>query len=403
LNNLSKHQDDPFDETAQSLRDDLGDLYRLPVPAIDFDPLAATTAPAPRRLGRWRPGLVAGAAAAGLALFLAGPALFGGSPTEVSAQDVLQRTQEVAATNSPLSSGVGYHMVAKNEMFAPPGAPTKKVAAQDSTTETWYQDAEHQRSETYDAAGRLVFGQSQNGDDMWFYSGTDTLSTSGDGTLRVVRASEGTMGFSTVGPKDFGATSLSSLLDQYSGPCTSAQKVGEEMVAGRPAYVIEITQTPDTCDIKPIVTQDGDMTTVKVESPNGGAPGAGVGIVSVQGDTRAAEDANGLATTTTEFHILDTTTRMWVDQETFITLKMETDSDQGPLASYEVTEFEVNPDFDPSVFDYQPPAGVNVVEAQAPQDIKIVLSGGVPGSSTGGTSIPDGGVTRSTEAGASDR
>ncbi len=225
MNNLTKHQDDSFDpvgEAAQILRDDLEAVYRLPVPSMRFDPAAVSlqTNVTPIRR-RWRPALVAGAVAAGLAIFLVGPSLLGGSPQEVSAQDVLERTQEVAATNSPLSSEFSYHMMAKNSTSGPPGMD---AATYNSTTETWYQDPQHQRMETYDDSGRLVFGQSQNGDDLWFYSSTDEISAGADGELRVVRTNGNTMGFTSFGAQDFGATSLSSLLDVYSGPCTSARE-----------------------------------------------------------------------------------------------------------------------------------------------------------------------------------
>jgi outer membrane lipoprotein-sorting protein len=387
LNNPNSKPDEPFglpDGDAQKLRDDLETVYRLPVPLMHFDPVAtparASFMPEKRR---WRPALVGAAAAAGLLLFLAGPSLFGGSPAEVSAQEVFQRTQAVAATNSPVASAQSYHMVATSELYGPPGMQT---AGTNSTTETWYQDAGHQRSESYDESGRLVFGQSQDGDDLWFYS-TVGGSTDPD-QLRVVHSTDNQMGFSAFGPQDFGVNSLNALLEMYSGNCASAENIGEETIAGRPAYVIEVKQTPETCDIKSVITQDGDMTTVKVEDPAGGAGVAGVmaGSVAVQAGEGAGISAGGAGPEPAEFtfKIVETTTRMWVDQETFITLKTETHSEDGLLFRYEVTQFEVSPDFDPSIFAYEPPAGVEVVEAEGPENIKIVLSGGGVGIFSGG-------------------
>ena len=204
MNNLTRHQDDGSDRKdgqSQQLSEDMRDLFHLPVPAMSFDSVAVAARREPSVMRRrWRPALVAGAAAAGLALFLVGPSLLGGSPQNVSAQEVLARTQGVAATNSPLENTQSYHMVATSEVFPPPGAAAGfKAATENSIVETWYQDPKHQRSETYDADGRLVFGSVQNGDDLWFYSATDDLSTDDDGTLRVVRTTNGAMGFSTLG------------------------------------------------------------------------------------------------------------------------------------------------------------------------------------------------------------
>ncbi len=147
-----------------------------------------------------------------------------------------------------------------------------------------------------------------------------------------------------------------------------------------------------------LVSRDGDRTTVKMEAPEGSAGVAGfsVGSVSVTGEgvagANAAEDASAVT-----FEIVKTTTRIWVDQETFITLKMETRSDDGPLSSYEVTDFEANPDFDPSVFAYEAPEGVSVVEADTPEEIKIVLSDvGGSGTITGGHFESDGPVEEGT-------
>jgi hypothetical protein len=71
----------------------------------------------------------------------------------------------------------------------------------------------------------------------------------------------------------------------------------------------------------------------------------------------------------------DSTTRMWVDAGTFINLKTETYGSGKLLFRYEVTEFETGIDIPDSVFTYTPPAGVEVVEATTPQQMKGVLSG----------------------------
>ena len=382
------------------LREDLEALHRLPVPSMHFDPQAARIqSGAMTKQRRWRPAFVAAATIAGLALFAGGSSLFGGSPSEVSAQELFEKTHALAAMQSPVSSSVSYHMVARNQSFGPPGM---QVATTNSTTETWYEDAQHQRYETRDDAGRLVFGNAQDGDDLWFYS-----SLPGDDDLRVVHSTEATTGFMAFGAQDFGADDLAGLLEMYSGSCANAEKVGEETVAGRPTYVIEVTQTPETCDIKPVITTEGDFTSVKVEAPDGVGTGVSVAVGSVNvkpiASAPAVTTAPGeAASPEMTFRIIETTTRMWVDQETFITLRTETEAEDGLLFRYEVTEFEVDPDFDPSTFAYEPPAGTEVVEADGPEDIKVVLSGGVAGSFSGGN-FQAGPSTEEVKEGATER
>jgi hypothetical protein len=370
---------------------------------MSFEAGVAKTQSVPEPGRRWRPALIGAAAAAGLALFLGGTSLFGGSTPEVSAQEVFQRTQAIAATISLAASGQPYHMVAKTETYGPPGM---ELAGANNVAETWYQDAEHQRSETRDEDGTLLFGNVQNGDDLWFYSSVagPQAEVAGDpqpgdvepAEVRAVHSTFAGMGFSTFGPGDLGVNSLAGLLEAYSGNCASAHSAGEETVAGRSAYVIEVTQTPETCDLKPVITQDGNLTTVKVENPDGaaGVAGAGVGSVAI-----SASGEPGANPSETEFRILETTTRMWVDQETFITLKTETEAEDGLLFRYEVTQFDLNPDFDASVFDYEPPEGVEVIDASSPADIKLVLSGGVAGTFRGGSFEP----AETIEAGDSER
>jgi hypothetical protein len=272
-----------------------------------------------------------------------------------------------------------------------------EFATANNVTETWYQDAEHQRTETRDEDGALLFGQVQNGDDLWFYSSVAgpqvTVERSPEpgvvepGEVRAVHSSFAGLGIAAFGPGDLGVNSLAGLLEMYSGSCASAQSIGEETVAGRSAYVIEVTQTPETCDLKPVITQDGNLTTIKVEGgPGAGAFGAVTGATVGSANVKDGEPGEGMPEV--EFQILETTTRMWVDEETFITLKTETQSEGGPLFRYEVTGFELDPDFDASVFDYEAPAGVEVIEAEGPSDIKLILSSGAGGTVSGGSFQP---------------
>jgi hypothetical protein len=356
---------------------------------MNFDPAPVKTRlhPEPRR--RWRPVLIGATAAAGLALFLGGTSFLGGSTPEVSAQEVFQRTHAIAASNSLAASAQPFHMVSKTETYGPPGM---EFAGADNVTETWYQDAKHQRTETRDEDGKLLFGQVQNGDDLWFYSSVagPQMAVANDpepdalepGEVKAVHSSFAGMGFSTFGPADLGVNSLAGLLEAYSGSCASAQSVGEETVAGRSAYVIEVTQTPETCDLKPVITQDGNLTTIKVDAGSGTGVGAVAGVMVGSASVKDGEPGN--AAQDVQFQVVETTTRMWVDKETFITLKTETQAEDGPLFRYEVIQLDLSPDFDASVFDYEPPEGVEVVEASSPEDIKLVLSGGVAGTVSGG-------------------
>jgi hypothetical protein len=66
--------------------------------------------------------------------------------------------------------------------------------------------------------------------------------------------------------------------------------------------------------------------------------------------------------------------KFWVDAETFVTLKTESYADGELVFRYEVTELETGVDIPDSVFEYDPPAGVQVVEAATPQEMKGALS-----------------------------
>jgi outer membrane lipoprotein-sorting protein len=341
-------------EREESLLNDLEALYEVEVPNLPVP--AVTSAPAASHSMRWRPVALAAAGLAGLALFLGAASPFGGSPTTVNAETILQKTAGVAANKALALPETSYHMVSKHEVFKD-GA--LQATVMDSVNEVWYRDPEHQRSESRDGSGNVMFGTVQSGSDIWMYS-------TQDGETRAVHGNVDTLGFRTGVPANFGgADSLSDLLTLYSGGgCSSAKLAGEEKVAGRDTYVIEVKPTWETCPFKVVEERDGRVTVkgeaklVEANSPNTGtAPAPQAQFVMIGGGKS------------------DTTTKMWVDAETFINLRTETYEGGKLLFRHEVTEFATGIDIPDPVFRYTPPAGVEVVEATTPQQMKGVLSG----------------------------
>jgi hypothetical protein len=219
-------------ERDASLDADLTVLYRVPVPDLRLNlsepapgslPAATGAAPTGRRfLSRhWRPLVTFAGAAAVLAVFVAGPSLWGNDTTHVSAEEILQRTNAAAAGNVPVAGAQHYHLVATTEFggmicsgrvdengaspgtASSDGANAKIEAAggdsvkceasgtQTNNTEIWFADSEHFRnSQTFGGLpgdAPSTFGQAVNGDDAWLY-----LSY-GNG-LRVVHGSSAALG-----------------------------------------------------------------------------------------------------------------------------------------------------------------------------------------------------------------
>ena len=126
MNTLNNHSHDDAGEAGQALRDDLAQIYRLPVPPIAFVPVPEQLPPR-QSSRRWRPALLAGAAA-GLLLLVAGSSLLDGSTPEVSAETIFERTKEVTAATSatqlPLNETGAYHMVSRSETSFAGGGTT---------------------------------------------------------------------------------------------------------------------------------------------------------------------------------------------------------------------------------------------------------------------------------------
>lgn len=338
----------------EALLNDLEALHNVSVPDLRMP--AVPIPPDRQRRMHWRPAALTAAAIAGLALFAGGFSPFGGSPTEVSAETILQKTAGVAASNVLAAGNTSYHMVSRTESFW--GDANR--AGVDSETEVWYRDAEHQRSENRNLDGDVHFGTVQSGSDIWMYSTVD-------GETRAVHGNVDNLGFRAGIPGDFGADSLADLLSLYSGGgCSSAKLAGEEEVAGRDTYVIEVRPTWETCPFKVVEENNGRLTVKgEVKTMSAGTP--------VSGEMQA----NGAQFVVAGGGKSNTSTRMWVDSETFINLRTETYAGDELLFRHEVTEFETGIDIPDAVFAYTPPAGVQVVEATNPQEMKGVLSRGI--------------------------
>lgn len=375
-------------ERDASLDADLTMLYRLPVPDLRLNlsepapgslPAATGAAPTGRRflLRHWRPLVTFAGAAAVLAVFVAGPSLWGNDTTHVSAEEILQRTNAAAAGNVPVAGTQRYHLVATAEFTAmicsgridengtssgtasSDGANAKIEATggdsvkceasgkQTNNTEIWFADGEHfHNSQTFDGlpdGTPSTFGSAVNGDDAWLYL------SDGNG-LRVVHGSSDALGM-TWGLGQPDSKSLADVLGQYSKDrCQSARQTGEATVLGRTAYVIEVSQTPESCGL-------GDGGTIVKRLPDGGDAG---------------------------------TMTVWVDRGTFLPLKTENRDGDGTLIyRYYVTEIQVGADIPASAFEYQPPAGTTVTEVTTAVGAKQALAGEKDGASNSSGSFGD--------------
>lgn len=302
------------DEDGQ-LASDLGELYAASVPHLRFDPAGTVErVPAQKRLAwLWRPGLAAAAAAAAVAAVLAGPSLWNGESETVSAETILARASDAAQSNAPASGSQSYHLI----------ATTESGASAATTTETWYVDSAHQRTENeYTGDDVADFGISVSGDDAWMYGDF------GNG-FRAVHGPASELGMTF--PTESGAASLADIIGGYSGSCQKAAQDGEETIAGRAAYRIVVTADIESCP----APQDG----------------------------RDKYDKFG-------------TLVLAVDKETFLPLKTE-QLDDGliPAYTYLVTSFQVGEDVPDTTFAYDAPEGVTVVDVANLTEAKNVISG----------------------------
>lgn len=312
--------DDPIEGIDAHLASDLHDLYAAPAPAMHFQRTAHLTQSSwfSHLLRRsWRPVAAVGAAAVAVAVVLVGPLLWSGE-SQVNAETIFARTSAAAQSNAPASGPQSYHLIATTESGGQSDA---------TTTETWYVDSNHQRSENdWTGDGSPDFGFSVSGADAWMYGNFSGVLLAVHGPASELGASFGTQS---------GAASLSEVLGQYNGNCQKATQDGEETIAGRAAYRIVVTPDVDTC---PTIV---------------GEPGKDIGKLGTL--------------------IVD------VDKETFLPLKTEQRGDGGlPAYTYEVTQIEVGADIGAATFSYTAPSGVAVQDVVDLTQAKNVLSGYTP-------------------------
>jgi hypothetical protein len=369
LNNPNEYSDREGGQTRRDLLDELVELYRLPVPALSFD---ARQVAQTRRPRRWRPALFTSAAAASLLLFVAGSSMLDGGTPEVSAETIFERTKEVtatSATNLPLGDNGGYHMVSRSETSLAGGGAT--------ISETWFLDPEHQRSETRDAAtGRILWGSARDGDDMWMYAEVDGKLTAVHSTVDQMAFGIAYAGFGVPG-----VTDLADLLDSFTSECSNATHAGEDVVAGRPAYVIDVTSKPDTCKFEAVrVTAAehaaGEPRAATIVS-TGVAVGGGMSVEAAGAEPNSVPSMGGepIESGSGKVHavaVVGGPTRMWIDQETFMMLRSESNFGDAGGHTFEVTSLELGDEFAAAAA-FAPPAGAEVIEADSPDDANVML------------------------------
>jgi outer membrane lipoprotein-sorting protein len=350
-------QEDLIEGLDTEMASDLQDLYAAPVPAIQFQPTpAAPNSWLSQLLGRtWRPAAAVAATGIAVATVLVGPSLWSGE-SPVNAETILARTSAAAQSNAPAAGRQSYHLVATTESDYPEKGSTA------TTTEVWYVDATHQRTESeYTGDSIPDFGVSVDGADAWMFGAfggevravhgpaSELGISSGGKIVHAVTASDVCPSGSPLCVAQSTGSSLSELLSQYTAHCQKAEQDGEDTIAGRTAYRIVVTPDVATC---PAILGD---------------PGKDIGKLGTL--------------------ILD------VDEETFLPLKMEQqDNGGGPAYTYTVTQIQVGGDIPGATFTYAAPAGVTVVDVADLTQAKNILSGySIDGTAPDqpGTSVPD--------------
>lgn len=327
--NFRRRGSDPveIDSVPATLIAELETLYRPPTPELPFDP-TAFTAPALPSPGaatllhrHWKLAITASAALL-IAAAIAIPVSLGGDTQAVDAQTVLGRAQNAAILNQPATTP-SYHLVATTE-YAGKGTVT---------TETWYRDSTHFRTEEHTPARDSTV--IADGDSGWFIEtvGTQTAVVHLTGSAAIIPPL-----IEDSGASDDGLVGLLQQTSAESG-CQSATNAGLQTFDGRTAYVITISASPSpTCGVQKLLygTQGGSVTA-------------------------------------------------WIDQQTSVPLKAEERDATGTIMfQYTVTQFQVGESIPSSTFAYQPAAGVTPVTATTGMEVKEALKnfvlGGVVGS-----------------------
>jgi hypothetical protein len=162
--------------------------------------------------------------------------------------------------------------------------------------------------------GHLLIGVVANGPEAWAFLQEDGKAPN------VVRGPLAELQMFTIeGSGEL--TSLADVLASYAEPgCQTATSLPDAQVAGRMAHVVQISPATSGCAVP--------------------RPHLGNGV------------------------------KVWVDQETLFTLKIESEG-----YHYEVTSFEASAAIAPETFVYTPPENVTVTEAQNADEAKLGLAG----------------------------
>lgn len=267
-------------------------------------------------LGRWP---LAGVAAAILATLVAGIYFVALRPAPVSAEEIVRKAQEVAA--SPAAGGIK-SFVSVEKTVSRPGNPRMNGYAGltgdeeiRSETKRWYEAPNRWRIEgsgtTVDAQGKEMPNRDwrgmavSDGRDIWNYNAKANTVT----VHQLDESYLGKDGSPAQSPLGQTAVNLQAVL-QLSNPNVRPKLQGEETVAGRKAYVLAFPT---------------------------GTPSA------------SAPEMNGPRT-------------VWVDEESYFVLKVVqiSGTDGKWLETMEVTSVQYNVAVDPALFNFAPPTGAKV-------------------------------------------
>ncbi|MGE3074500.1 MAG: hypothetical protein AB7N24_00105 [Dehalococcoidia bacterium] len=290
----------------EQIEEDLAAAFAVAVPAMRFEaPMAPANMRRPGRRWVYAAGAAVAAGIVAAVAFLPG---YLGGPTTVNAEELLSRS--AAASSQLQSSGTPYHLRAK---FAGNGGA-------DFIAETWSFGTEGNRSEARSLDGELLYGQVATTNDYWIYATVD-------GSFRVAHVAGATDRL-----KDFvaGADSLDAIVQNLAmDQCQAAAVTGSATIAGRDAYVVEVSPTPESC-------------------AKTSASGAwGDGAIAKEAD---APKFGGYT--------------VWIDKETNVQLQFELRDENGNLTKqYSAESFETGrAAVDARVLAYSAPAGATVIE-----------------------------------------
>lgn len=261
----------------------------------------------------WRP-VVLAVALVGL-FVLAGTLFVLVQPKSVSAEEVLAQWEKASKNNYAGTISSGYLVTNSRYRQFDTGEPFSDVLLPDlwqSRTEVWYQAPDNVLSKTSFTApdGSVSEGYNLETADTMY------VALTGHEEIRIMSKQPGnTRAFAPLNLEHLLTGSGASM-----GPVTKTYTttlLGTEEVGGRMAYVLEQNVTPEVLE---------------------------------------AEARGG-------FRLYHHKYRLWIDQQLYLVLKLQSWSKDGELISEMAAEkLELNNPVDPSLFEFQPPAGYVVAD-----------------------------------------